>query len=1460
MRTSSTGQDSAFMLMISGASSLLTYLAGLVIVHQFAPSEFSAYSSTTSLLLIVGIVTTSMQQWPIATLLTKGYSIGARRLARYGAFAVGPTLALVVGLVVTSYADLSVSWAAAAASFAVTIGATAAGYLQATCSNRTMGVLRLVEAVVRTGVMLLGALAVTTWLAVGSIVAGTGGFAVLAAILSARQLRKNNSGEFTRNAFTPAPVVKTALAGLALQGLATLLTSVAVLSVVTGAEGASSQLGGYQALTVLTRVPVLIAGALALVMFVPLTKGKFHTAWDSLSFYLRTATVVALIVVTLPPSIYQLLLGERAAGWSIELVFALAASGWFGGLVLLLTAVAQARGVIRAPVATLILLVFIDYQLASFFWKTGGPLAMAITDALVMAVAATAFALGLRRHAPRMLTAFTSLTWVLVGIPLWLLSMASGVSQFALVVYVLLAGVLGLASLVQRHYPNGDTKHLRILHLAYEDPNQPGAGGGSVHSQQVNERLTQAGHTVVAIHRRYANAKTRVENGVTWRPLGIPKVADSSIKASTVLYFLTLPFALPFLIAKYNPDVIVDDFGAPISSLPLRWITTHPLVGMAQWADAQGKSKQYRMPFAFIERLGFASHRDIIAVSEDLARSLRARAKHATVHVIPNGVPNEVKQPRQAVKLDGWVSNRDVVYLGRLESPQKGINTLIECWPQVLASKPELKLWLVGDGPDRPELEALAAELKIQDSVIFTGRINGAARLDILADAALVAMPSHYETFGMVAAEALAVGTPVVVTDIDSLRDFVTPETGLAVLGHEPSDWSAAVLAGLQPELREIAKTAGPKFVAKYDWDIIAKQIESILVTSRRFTRIKSHPSDQPLERAFPANQRTLLFGNYGNGNTGDEAILARMLEVAPDKSVITVASRNPQAIIERHSVSSVRLLSLQGAIAWMRSERLVVGGGGMFGPGQPLLISILPAVLIISRMLGKSVAFAGVGVYQGMPRFSKYLLGIATRVATPCLVRDDASTRTLDLRFGPRVVELIPDAGFGLTMNEPEAREILNAADLEPHRPLLLISPKAGLDTTMNERSIRVLAQAAKSWYQRGGEVGMLLLSHGSEFGLGRAWSDQILALKIAATAEVPVAMFGPNLAPQTAKALVSFADAVIGMRFHALVFAASTNTPMASLTFEEKSRSLIAQHGGFNVLPDQWQEGAFDPWIEAEISRRVGTGHDSITQPIFRECLPQTDVLPQAAIEAGVKITVNRVRCQEPQLSIVMPSYNTDLEELRSTVRRALKVVGEHGEVIIVDDGSTNDSPQQLDDIEGPLMVVRQPNGGKGAALRTGMLLAKGNWVGLIDADGDYAPEEIPSLIEIARSRGDLVAVGHRDLGSSGYETFRLLASWVFRFWTKIWINPQVGDTEAGIKVISGRLIPTLLPQLHENSFAIDVDMFSALKRLGMTSAEGPVSFVHDDHTTVTLRKGALAFVGVVRVALRNSRANEE
>ncbi|WP_190062439.1 glycosyltransferase, partial [Streptomyces griseocarneus] len=125
--------------------------------------------------------------------------------------------------------------------------------------------------------------------------------------------------------------------------------------------------------------------------------------------------------------------------------------------------------------------------------------------------------------------------------------------------------------------------------------------------------------------------------------------------------------------------------------------------------------------------------------------------------------------------------------------------------------------------PHAGAARALAAELGITDRVRWLGRIDGAARFDLLASARLACVPSRHETFGMVAAEALATATPVLAFDIPRLRDLVTDNVGVRV---PPGDLDAyaAALAALtrDPDRCAALGAKGPPTVAHLDWDRIA--------------------------------------------------------------------------------------------------------------------------------------------------------------------------------------------------------------------------------------------------------------------------------------------------------------------------------------------------------------------------------------------------------------------------------------------------------------------------------------------------------------------------------------------------------------------------------------------------------------------------------------------------------------
>jgi glycosyltransferase involved in cell wall biosynthesis len=111
---------------------------------------------------------------------------------------------------------------------------------------------------------------------------------------------------------------------------------------------------------------------------------------------------------------------------------------------------------------------------------------------------------------------------------------------------------------------------------------------------------------------------------------------------------------------------------------------------------------------------------------------------------------------------------------------------------------PETTLTVVGDGPQRPQLEQHARSLGIDDRVQFLGMLGRTAVRDALWNAHAFVLPSHHETFGVVLLEAMATGLPVIATTSGGPEDLVTPETGRLV---PPGDTNA--LADALTTLRE---------------------------------------------------------------------------------------------------------------------------------------------------------------------------------------------------------------------------------------------------------------------------------------------------------------------------------------------------------------------------------------------------------------------------------------------------------------------------------------------------------------------------------------------------------------------------------------------------------------------------------------------------------------------------------
>ena len=133
---------------------------------------------------------------------------------------------------------------------------------------------------------------------------------------------------------------------------------------------------------------------------------------------------------------------------------------------------------------------------------------------------------------------------------------------------------------------------------------------------------------------------------------------------------------------------------------------------------------------------------------------------------------------------------------------QKGVDTLLRAFARVEQRHPTAKLILAGDGPDRPALMRLAQTLGLQP-VMFLGWRTDAA--DILADIDLLAVPSRWEGFGLVALEAMALGKPVAASSVSALPEIVAPgETGLLLTPGAVEEWADGLTEFLSDSNRAV--------------------------------------------------------------------------------------------------------------------------------------------------------------------------------------------------------------------------------------------------------------------------------------------------------------------------------------------------------------------------------------------------------------------------------------------------------------------------------------------------------------------------------------------------------------------------------------------------------------------------------------------------------------------------------
>ncbi|GAB3556646.1 glycosyltransferase [Spelaeicoccus albus] len=289
-----------------------------------------------------------------------------------------------------------------------------------------------------------------------------------------------------------------------------------------------------------------------------------------------------------------------------------------------------------------------------------------------------------------------------------------------------------------------------------------------------------------------------------------------------------------------------------VVALELRRMIGMPIVHTMH-TMAKVKYRDFNHAGEHVERVGaedaLARRACLIANTEREARDLvnLYGADPERVEVVHPGVNHDVFTPGDAAAARRrlGLTGRDLIVLvvGRIQH-LKGADVVIDALAVLASRSPGLArrvaaVMIGGDSGGRGQgiagLTRQAAACGVSDAVMFAEPVRPSILVDWYRAADVVAVPSRSESFGLVAAEAEASGTPVIAADIGGLSELVDDGvSGVLVGGHDPSDWAEALSRVLgNAELRARMGRAAPVTVAKFDWSRTADETMHVYGTAR---------------------------------------------------------------------------------------------------------------------------------------------------------------------------------------------------------------------------------------------------------------------------------------------------------------------------------------------------------------------------------------------------------------------------------------------------------------------------------------------------------------------------------------------------------------------------------------------------------------------------------------------------
>lgn len=548
----------------------------------------------------------------------------------------------------------------------------------------------------------------------------------------------------------------------------------------------------------------------------------------------------------------------------------------------------------------------------------------------------------------------------------------------------------------------------------------------------------------------------------------------------------------------------------------------------------------------------------LIGVSQSMKDLLIERKfKPNDIFTIYNGINFSVK-PQNEDRLGylrklGLSCDEDSVVVGiaaRLD-PVKDMQTLVRGFAAAEKSCPNLRLVIAGEGAELKLLTELAAELGVEKKVCFAGWISDIDSFFGALD--INTLTSLSETFPYAITEGARAALPTVSSRVGGVPMLITEgETGFLFA---PGDHEA--LAG---KLETLAKS--PELRKRLGSAIYEKAKREFSVEATTETQLKIY--DEVLKRYRNKKSGTpdgiIICGAYGMGNSGDDAILeaivGEMREIDPFVQ-ITALSRKPRETRMQYGINSVHMFNMPAFHRVMKKTRLYLSGGGSLIQNVTSRRSLWYYLYTIetAKKLGNDVMMYGCGIgpivdERDEPRI-KEVLNSDVDIIT---LRESFSLSELR-RFGVVKPKMIVSSDPALTLpraSDDRIDEELSKYGLKPQGEYVCFSIRSWTDFSSKA------AEFARAADYVAGELELtpvfMLINHRE---------DAEATLMVRRMMKYEAAVISEPMDASLTIGVLSRMKAVVSMRLHGLIFAASQGVPLVGVSYDPKVTAFLDSVG---------------------------------------------------------------------------------------------------------------------------------------------------------------------------------------------------------------------------------------------------------------------------------------------------------